>query len=164
MTDDPLGRRIAFTGWSSVLLGAVCLGLAALELVIPALLTRLTNSGDLVNDPSFDRLRASFAAGAALSASVNAAFGAALGVVGFGIARRARWSHRALTIVSWASIPALILLARPGLAPLLALSDTTAGSSRTLVIVSAILLVLQIAAVLWFLRFWNRADVRARFR
>jgi hypothetical protein len=66
--------------------------------------------------------------------------------------------------VSWASIPALILLARPGLAPLLALSDATAGSSRTIVIVSAILLVLQIAAVLWFLRFWNRADVLARFR
>jgi hypothetical protein len=164
MTDDPLGRRIAVTGWSTVLLGAVCLGLAGLELLIPVLLTRLTDSGALESDASFDRLRASFAAGAALSASVNAGFGLALGVVGVGISRRARWSHAALTFVSWASIPALVLLARPGLAPLLALSDSTAGSSLTLVIVSAILLVLQIAAVLWFLRFWKRPEVRARFR
>jgi hypothetical protein len=164
MTDDPLGRRITFTGWSTVLLGVVCLGLAGLELLIPVLLKRLADSGALETDPSFDRLRATFAAGAALSASVNAGFGIALAVVGAGVTRRARWSHPALTIVSWASIPALLLLARPGLAPLLALSDATADSSRALAAVSAVLLVLQVAAVLWFLRFWNRPEVRARFR
>ena len=164
MTDDPLGRRIVFTGWSTVLLGAVCLGLAGLEVLIPVVLTRLANSGALETDAAFDRLRASFVAGAALSAAVNAGFGAALGVVGAGVVRKVRWSHGALAVVSWASIPALVLLARPGLAPLLALSDATAHSSGALVGISVVLLVLQVGAVLWFLRFWNRPEVRDRFR
>jgi hypothetical protein len=164
MTDDPLARRIAITGWSTVVLGVVCLALAALELLIPALLARLADSGALQGDAGLDRLRASFAEGAVLSAAVNAGFGAALAVVGAAVARSVRWSHAALTVVSWASIPALVLLARPALAPLLAVSEATAGSSRALVTISAVLLVLQVAAVLWFLRFWNRAEVRARFR
>jgi len=163
VTGDPIGRRITVTGWSSVVLGLVCLGLAGLEVAIPLLLARLAAGSALEGDAALERLRTSFAEGAALSATVNAIFGAALVLVGGGVARKARWSHGALTIVTWASIPALVLLARPGLAPLLALSDTAAGSSGALVAISALLLVLQIAAVLWFLRFWNRPDVRARF-
>jgi hypothetical protein len=142
----------------------MCLALAGLELLLPVLLARLATSGVFEGDAALDRLRVSFSEGAALSASVNAAFGAALVVVGAAVARFVRWSHPGLTVVSWASIPALVLLARPGLAPLLAVSETTAGSSRALVGISALLLVLQVAAVLWFLRFWNRPEVRERFR
>jgi predicted permease len=164
MTEDPLARRVELTGWSTVLLGVVCLALAAFEIAIPVVLRRLDASGALEGDVALTRVREAFAAGAALSAALNGVLGAALVAVGWGVARRARWSHPALTAAAWASIPALLVLAGPGLDPLLAMSDTTAGSKRLLVVVSVVLAVLQAAAVLWFLRFWRRPDVRATFR
>ena len=162
MTGDALVRRVELTGWSALLLGLVCMGLAGLEAAIPVLLRRLVAMPGL-EDPALARLAAAFSQGAALSAAVNAAFGVALIAVGWSVAHRLRWSHAALTAVAWASIPSMALLAVPGVAPLLALGEQTAGSKSLLVLASVILVVLQAAAVVWFLRFWRREDVRALF-
>jgi hypothetical protein len=161
---EDLPRRIELTGWSTVLLGALCLGLAALELAIPVLLRRLESASGFEGAAAISRLREAFTEGAALAAAVNALFGAALVAVGAGVCRRAAWSHRALMHVGWASIPAVAVLAGPGVAPLLAMSESTAGSTALLLGASVVLLVLQVVAVLRFLRFWRRDEVRARFR
>ena len=163
MTRESLVRRVEMTGWSALLLGIVCAGLAVLEVAIPILLRRLAAIPGLEEDPALTRLGAAFTQGAAVSAAVNGAFAAALVAVGWSVARRLRWSHAALTAVAWASIPAMAALAVPGIAPLLALSDGTAGSKRLLVLTSVILVALQAGAVFWFLRFWRREDVRALF-
>ena len=162
MTRNALVRRVELTGWSALLLGLVCMGLGGLEAAIPILLRRLAELPGL-EDPALVRLGAAFSRGAALSAAVNTAFGVALIAVGWSVARLRRWAHAALTAVAWASIPAMALLAVPGVAPLLALAEETAGSTTILVLASVILVVLQAAAVVWFLRFWRREDVRALF-
>lgn len=163
MTEGGLARRVELTGWSAFLLGVVCAGLAGLEVAIPVLLRRLAETPGLQEDAQLVRLGAAFSQGAALSAAVNAGFGAALVVVGWSVARRRPWSHSALTAVAWASIPAMALLAVPGVAPLLALGEATAGSKALLIVASAVLVLLQAVAVLGFLRFWRRSDVRALF-
>lgn len=163
MTREALARRVEMTGWSSLLLGLVCVALAAFEIAIPVLLRELADTPGLEGDQMLLRLSAAFSQGAALSAAVNAAFGVTLVVVGWCVARRRSWSHRALTALAWASIPAMAALAVPGVAPLLALGEETAGSTSLLVGASVVLVVLQAAAVLWFLRFWRRGDVRALF-
>ena len=163
MTREGLERRVEMTGWSSLLLGLVCVALAVLEVAIPVLLRELADTPGLEGDQMLLRLGAAFAQGAALSAAVNVAFGLTLVFVGWSVARLRPWSHRALTAVSWASIPAMAALAVPSVAPLLALGEETAGSTTLLVGASVVLVVLQAVAVLWFLRFWRREDVRALF-
>jgi H+/gluconate symporter-like permease len=95
---------------------------------------------------------------------VNGVFGAALSVIGFGVARRARWAYRALTIACWASIAVLAVLAKPTLAPFFALAGNNATAGRGMLIAGVVLLVAQIAAVLWFLRYWRKPEVRDAFR
>jgi hypothetical protein len=163
MTASAIARRIEMTGWSTVMLGVVCLILAALQAVVPILLTRIAESTDAASDP-LRGMRDAWSAGAALGAIVNGAFGAALSVIGVGVARRASWAHRALTIACWASIAVLAVLAKPTLAPFFALAGDDASTGRGLLIAGVLLLVAQIAAVLWFLRFWRKPEVREAFR
>jgi hypothetical protein len=49
------------------------------------------------------------------------------------------------------------------LAPLFALGGAEAVAGRFMLLVSALLLLAQLVAVLWFLRFWLRPDVRRAF-
>jgi hypothetical protein len=163
MTDPALVRKIEATGWSTVLLGAVCLGLAGLQAVVPMLLDSLAGSLDAQDDP-MRAMREAWSSGAGGSAWVNAAFGVALVVIGVGAVRRARWAHPALTIASWGSIAVLLVLARPTLAPFFAMTGGGASSRAAMVVVAAGLLVAQIVAVLWFLKFWRRPEVREAFR
>lgn len=163
MTDPALERKIEATGWSTVLLGVVCLGLAGLQAVLPRLLDILAASLDVQDDPT-RAVREAWSSGAGGSAWVNAAFGLALIAVGFGVARRAGWAHRALTIASWGSIAVLLALARPTLAPFFAMAGGGESSPAALLVVAGVLLGAQIAAVLWFLRFWRKPEVREAFR
>ena len=163
MTDSALARRIELTGWSTVLLGVVCVFLAALQAVTPFLLRRFAAELDAVDDPT-RAMREAFAAGSGIGAIVNGAFGAALVVIGLAVSRRARWAHRALTISCWSSIAVLVILAQPTLAPFFAMTEGSAGGGPGMLLASAVLLVAQIVAVLWFLRFWSRPEVRAAFR
>jgi hypothetical protein len=163
MTDPALARRIEMTGWSSVVLGVLCVALAAIQAVAPILLRRFASVFDAAADP-MRGMREAWSAGAATGAWVNGLFGLALVVVGVAVSRRARWSHRALTVLCWASIAVLAILAKPTLAPLFALTGDDAGSGHGMLIASAVLLVAQIGAVLWFLRFWSRPEVRDAFR
>jgi hypothetical protein len=151
------------TGWSTVLLGLVCVALAAMQAVAPILLRRFAAVLDDPNDPT-RALRKAWSAGADLSAWVNALFGAALVVIGIAVWRRARWAHRALTISCWASIAVLAILAKPSLEPFFALAGDDPSSGVGLLVAGAGLLVAQIGAVFWFLRFWLRPEVRAAFR
>ena len=162
MTDPALARRIEMTGWSTVLLGVVCVVLAALQGVTPILLRRFAAELDVTDDPT-RAMREAFAAGAGTGAVVNGLFGAALIVIGIAVTRRARWAHRALLIACWSSIAALAILAKPTLAPFFAMAGGDAAGGRGMVIGSAVLLVAQIAAVFWFLRFWRTPEVRAAF-
>ena len=163
MTDSRLARRIDLTGWSTVLLGVVCVVLALIQAVTPVLLRRFAAELDAADDPT-RAMREVFAAGAGIGAAVNGLFGAALVAIGVGVTRRARWAHPALLISCWSSIAVLLILAKPTLAPFFAMAggDATAGSG--ILVASGVLLVAQIAAVLWFLRFWSRPEVRAEFR
>ena len=163
MTEPALARRIDMTGWSTVLLGLVCIALAAVQAVAPILLRRFADVLDDPADPT-RAMRAAFTAGAGLGAWINGVFGAVLVVIGIAVARRARWAHAALTVSCWASICALAVLAKPTLAPLFALTGEGATSGRGMLAVSAVLIVAQIGAVVWFLRFWSRPEVRAAFR
>jgi len=163
MTDAALARRIEMTGWSTVLLGVVCLALAALEAVTPIVLKRVSEMVDSSDDP-LRAMRDAWSAGAAMGALVNAAFGAVVIVIGFGVVRRKRWAYPALEIACWASIAVLAILAKPTLAPFFALAGEGAGAGSGMIVASVVLLLAQIAAVLWFLRFWRKEEVRNAFR
>lgn len=162
MTGSPLERRIEWTGSSSILLGVICLGIALLEAVVPALLRRLEPALGAGDDPT-RALRESWSAGAPLSALLNGVFGVALVIVGFGVARRARWAHPALTIACWASIAVVVGLAKPTIDPFVALLGPGTGAHAIAWIAGGALVVAQVAAVIWFLRFWRTPEVRSSF-
>lgn len=151
------------TGWSTVLLGILCLALAAIQAVVPILLNRFAAMVD-VEDDSMRSMREAWSAGADFSAWVNVLFGIALIAIGISVWRRARWGHRALTISCWASIAVLAILAKPTLAPLFAMAGADASKGAGMLVAGLVLLLAQIAAVLWFLKFWLRPEVRDAFR
>ena len=163
MTDSALARRIEMTGWSTVLLGFVCIALAAIQAVTPFLLDRFAALLGDADDPT-RAMREVFSAGAGMGAVVNGIFGAALVVVGIAVARRARWAHPALTISCWASIAVLAILAKPTLAPFFAMAGDDTAAGKGMLVASSALLFAQIGAVFWFLRFWRKPEVRAAFR
>ena len=163
MSEAALRRRIDWTGGSTVALGVVCFVLAVVQAAAPALLRSLTAGLTPAEDPG-RALRDAWAEGAALSAAVNVAFGAALVVIGVGVTRRSRWAHPALELCGWASIAVLAILAKPSLAPFLVLAGGGPGARAAVVGAGAALVFAQVAAVVWFLRFWRRPDVRGEFR
>lgn len=163
MTDPKLAHRIEMTGWSTVLLGAVCIALAAIQAAAPPVLRRLAATLDGVEDTT-RALREAWSAGAGTSAVVNGVFGVALIAIGFGVARRARWAHPALEVACWASIAVLAMLAKPTLAPFYAMVGESSATRLGMLCTEAGLLLAQVGAVLWFLRFWRRDEVRAAFR
>lgn len=163
MTTPAVVRKIETTGWSTLGLGVVCVGLAAVQAIVPKILEGLAATLDSQDDPT-RALREAWSSGAGESALINAAFGLVLMAIGFGVVRRARWAHAALTFASWSSIAVLLLLAKPSLAPFLAMAGGGRGARVAMVAVAAGLLVAQIVAVLWFLRFWRKPEVRAAFR
>ena len=163
MIDSALARRIEMTGWSTVLLGLVCVALAAVQAVAPIFLRRFAAVLDDADDPT-RAMREAFSAGADMGAWVNGVFGAALVVIGIAVWRRVRWAHPALTISCWASIAVLAILAKPTLAPFFAMAGDDASPGVGMLVASALLLVAQVGAVLWFLRFWLKPEVRAAFR
>jgi hypothetical protein len=164
MIEPSLARRIEMTGWSTVLLGILCVGLAAIQVVAPIVLRRFAAVLDSADDPTRG-MREAWSAGAGTGAWVNGVFGAALIVIGIGVMRRARWAHPALEISCLASIAVLAILAKPTLAPFFAMAgNNDAAAGRGMLLASAVLLVAQIGAVLWFLRFWRKPEVRAAFR
>lgn len=163
MIDSALLRRIEMTGWSTVLLGLVCVGLAAIQAVTPILLRRFAAVLDDPDDPT-RAMREALAAGAGQGAWVNGLFGVALVVIGIAVWRRVRWAHLALTVSCWASIAVLAILAKPTLAPFFALAGDGASTGLGMLVASGVLLVAQIAGVFWFLRFWGRPEVREAFR
>jgi hypothetical protein len=69
-----------------------------------------------------------------------------------------------MTAACWASIAVLAILAKPTLAPFFALTGGETGSGVGMLVASVVLLLAQIGAVLWFLRFWRKPEVRAAFR
>lgn len=151
------------TGWSTILLGALCIALSVVQAVAPLLLRRLDAILARGDDPS-RTMRDAWSAGAGTGAIVNALFGVALIVIGFGVTRRSRWAHTALELSCWASIVVLAILAKPSLAPLFALAGEGASSGSGMVAVAVLLVLAQLVAVLWFLRFWRKAEVRDAFR
>ena len=163
MTDSALARRIEMTGWSTILLGLVCVALAAIQAVAPILLRRFAAVLDDPDDPT-RTMREAWTAGAGMGAWINGLFGVALVVIGIAVWRRVRWAHPALTMSCWVSIAVLAILAKPTLAPFFALAGDGASSGLGMLVASAVLLVAQIAAVLWFLRFWRKPEVRGEFR
>jgi hypothetical protein len=163
MTDPAIARKIEATGWSTVVLGVVCVALAALQAVLPKILARLAASLAAEDDP-MRSVREAWSAGAGEGALVNLVFGVGLIVVGLGVARRARWAYPALTAASWGSIAVLVVLAKPSVAPFLAMAGGGAAPRIGMLCVAFGLVVAQIAAVLWFLRFWRKPAVRESFR
>jgi hypothetical protein len=145
------------------LLGVVCIALAAIQAVMPFLLDRIAAVLDATDDPT-RAMREAYAAGAGAGAAVNGLFGAGLIVIGIGVSRRARWSHPALEVSCWASIAVLAILAKPTLAPFFAMAGDDATVGQGMLFVATGLLVAQGGAVVWFLRFWRRPEVRAAFR
>lgn len=163
MTDPALSRRIETTAWSTLLLGILCLFLAAIQAVSPFLLRRLDDMLETQDDPT-RAMREAWTAGAGWSAAINGLFGVALIVIGIAVWRRRRWAHKALSAACWGSIVVLLLLAKPTLAPFFAIGGEHGGSGAGMLLVSAALLAAQVVAVLWFLRFWLRPEVREAFR
>jgi hypothetical protein len=152
------------TGWSTIALGVLCLGLAGLQAVVPILLRRLDATLDAPDDPT-RAMRDAWTAGSGTGAVVNGIFGVALLFIGFGVTRRLRWAHPALEASCWASIAVLSILAKPSLAPFFALAGGNGpAAGRGMLIVAIALVVAQIGAVLWFLKFWRKPEVRAAFR
>jgi len=162
MTPSPVARRIEVAGWSTVALGFVCLLLAAAQAVLPALLRQLAEAMETADD-SMRGVREAWSSGAASGAIVNALFGAALIPIGVAVLRRRRWAHPAMEAACWASVLVLCVLAKPTLAPFFALAGQDASAGRGILVGSVVLLLAQIVAVLWFLRFWRKAEVRAEF-
>jgi hypothetical protein len=163
MVDSALAKRIEMTGWSTVLLGVVCVALAAIQGVAPILLRHFAAELDQPDDPT-RAMREAWSAGADTSAWVNGIFGVVLVVIGIAVWRRARWAHPALTMACWASIAVLAILAKPTLAPFFAMAGGDHASGGGILVAGVVLLVAQIGAVLWFLRFWSKPEVRAAFR
>jgi len=163
MTDAAVERRIEMTGWSTVLLGGLCLVVAAIQAVTPVLVKHLAQALEESDDP-LRPVRDAWSAGAGTGAVVNGLFGAALFAIGIGVAGRRRWSHPALEGACWGSIVVLLVLAKPTLAPLFALAGKDATGGAGMVVAGVVLLVAQVVAVLWFLRFWRKPEVRAAFR
>jgi hypothetical protein len=162
--NEMASRRVDTTGWSTIALGAVCLGLAGLQAVVPILLRRLDATLDAPDDP-MRAMRDAWAAGSGTGAVVNGLFGVALIIIGFGVTRRLRWAHPALEASCWASIAVLAILAKPSLAPFFALAGGNGPpAGRGMLVVAIGLVLAQIGAVLWFLRFWRKPEVRAAFR
>jgi len=168
MTDPAVAKRIDATAWSTALLGLLCLVLSIVQIALPVVLRPMVEAmnRELPGDPPTESqaLQQVWAAGEGVGPWVNGAFGLALVVIGLGIARRSRWAHPALTIACWSSIAVLVVLARPTLAPYLAMADGRAALYRTVLAVGIALLVAQVACVLWFLRFWRTPAVRDAFR
>lgn len=162
MSPAPPGRRIDWTGWSTVALGALCIVLAAVQAIAPMLLETLAGSLGPGDDPT-RALREAWAAGAAISASLNAAFGIVLVVVGLGVAARARWAHPALEIAGWASIAVLAVLAKPSLAPFAVMAGGGRSARIAMIAIAAGLMLGQVGAILWFLRYWRRPEIKAEF-
>jgi hypothetical protein len=158
-----LARKIETTGWTTVLLGVVCIGLAAVQALLPKLLEVLAGSLDEFDDPS-RVMREATLSGAREGALINLLFGLALLVIGLGVARRVRWAHPALAVASWASVAVLAALAKPSMAPFVAVAGEGSVARVGMLCVGVLLLVAQIAAVLWFLRFWRKPEVRGAFR
>jgi hypothetical protein len=163
MNAPEVAGKLDATAWTVLVLGVVCAGLGALQAVLPAVLDRVAGQLDSVDDPT-RRMRDALASGAALSATLNVGFGAAAIVIAVAVVRRSRWAHAAITILCWSSIAVLVALAKPSLAPILVLSEGRPIARACLVVSTAILLVAQVLAVVWFLRFWRRPDIRASFR
>jgi len=153
---------VELTAASTVVVGGLCLLLAAVEAAIPALLAGLPDSGAL-DDPSLRAMRDAFVSGARSSALWNAAFGIALVAIGIGVGRLARWSHPAMTVAAWGSIAALAAIAKPSLAPLAALAGNGRTGQAIVWAGGGALLAAQAGAVLWFLRFWRSDGVRELF-
>ena len=163
MTDSALTRRLELTGWSTVLLGGVCIVLAAVQAVTPFLLKQVAEALDAADDPTRS-MREAWSAGAGTGALVNGVFGIALIGIGVGVARRRRWAHPALEVSCWASIVVLAVLAKPTLSPMFALAGDDASGGPGMIAVGIALLLAQVGAVIWFLRFWRKAEVREAFR
>jgi hypothetical protein len=151
------------TGWSTVLLGGLCLALSALQAVAPLVLRHLDEMLAPGDDPG-RAMRDAWSAGAGMGAIVNALFGVALIVIGVGVARRSRWAHSALELSCWASIVVLAILAKPSLAPFFAMGGEGASSHGGILAAAVVLVAAQAGAVLWFLRFWRKAEVKDAFR
>jgi hypothetical protein len=162
MTEPAVARRIEVAGWSTVALGFVCLLLAAAQAVLPVVLRQLAEAMETADDP-MRSAREAWSSGAASGAVANALFGAALLPIGVAVLRRRRWAHPAMEAACWASIVVLCVLAKPTLAPFFALAGEDASAGRGILVGSVVLLVAQILAVIWFLRFWRKAEVRAEF-
>jgi hypothetical protein len=162
MTEPAIARRIELTGWSTVALGLVCLLLAALQAVLPILLRQLAEAMASAND-SMTAMRDAWSSGAAAGAVANAVFGVALVPIGIAVLRRRRWAHPAMEAACWASIVVMCVLAKPTLAPFFAIAGESASAGRGMLIGSAVLLVAQLVAVLRFLKFWRKAEVRQEF-
>lgn len=163
MISTTLARRIETTGWSAVLLGVLCLFLSAVEAAMPRFLARFSEVLGSDDDP-LRAMREAYSAGAGLSALVNGLFGLALIGIGIGVTRRIGWARPALEIACWASIAVLTILAKPSLAPLFVMAGEDATPGKRMLVATGVLVIAQIGAVLWFLRFWRKPEVRAAFR
>jgi hypothetical protein len=162
MTDPAVARKIATTGWTTVLLGALCLFTAAVQLAAPPLLRRLTEGLETARDPS-QAAREAWVAGASQGAGTNLLFGLGLVAIGIAVTRRVRWSHAALTAAGWMSLVAIVVMTKPTLSPLLDMAGVSTGRRAITWGVTALLIVGQVVAMLWFLRFWKRAEIREAF-
>jgi hypothetical protein len=151
------------TGWSTMLLGLVCVALAAIQAVAPILLRHFAAVLDQPDDPT-RAMRDAWSSGAGTGAWINGAFGILLVVIGIAVSRRLRWAHPALTTSCWASLAVLAVLAKPTLAPFFAVAGGDHASKSGMLVAGVVLLVAQIGAVLWFLRFWSKPEVRDAFR
>jgi len=58
----------------------------------------------------------------------------------------------------------LLAIAQPSLAPLFVLSGGDAVARAAVLAFAVVLFFAQVGAVVWFLRFWRREEVRAAFR
>ena len=162
MSDPTVARKIETTGWTTILLGGLCLFVAGVQATAPRLLAHLSEGLDVADDPTRG-VREAWLAGAAQGAWLNGAFGAGLLVVGFAVVRRLRWGHVALTAAGWLSIAGIVALTKPTIAPLLVMAGVSTGARMITWIVTVFLVVAQIAALIWFLRFWRRPEVRRAF-
>jgi len=162
MKDGPAGKIDAAAS-TVLILGVLSLALGAFQAIVPILLDRLAGSLDATDDPTRP-LRDALASGSGLSATVNVVFGIAALVAGIGTLRRARFAHGAVTALCWGSIAMLLAIAQPSLAPLFVLSGGGAVARAAVLAFAVVLFLAQIGAVVWFLRFWRREEVRAAFR
>ncbi|HEX4825278.1 MAG TPA: hypothetical protein VFV19_13310 [Candidatus Polarisedimenticolaceae bacterium] len=162
MKDGPAGRIDAAAS-TVLILGVVSVALGAFQAIVPILLDKLAGSLDTGDDPTRP-LREALAGGSGWSAGVNLAFGAAAIVAAVAVYRRAPFAHRAITALAWGSIAMLVAIAKPSLAPLVVLTGGGVAARAAVAALALLLFVAQVGAVLWFLRFWRKDEVRAAFR